>query len=452
MAGLTVAHRMALSTLLERAPDAMLNSLSMAVQGLSGDRAEELRIMLARQLLDRRRRALVLGPLIPMFRPRADGVRAVTWPAGVLGRLWEVAGAREPELLPSLDDADGPMVVPVSDRICLTAATIVRDTPELIWPVDDAPERRLTGLNDLAVSLDLVPVLRKRISSLQAWVKRPDEDQLAELRLLLRDCTAVHPDGARRALDVLFAHLDDAVLVLRIIALTAGGAGRERFVQSSEMAGFVDDLLVQVRVRVARIVAFRPGEGQVDDLIDDLKWCAAALTEVDVTLDPSRGGQWGEESRACRKALDSRLAALLRATNQAVAKGFAMEKVAITGQMTRPQPLLSAPADGPAPRLAVDLLKIVGALRGPAAVFGVEADRAGAVEILTIKLTDWADQAMSEVNDDGVEDLPNALRLVSMAADGLEALGRGGAASTVRRRVAVARMRQPKAEVSSEAA
>src|SRR5690606_27403360 len=130
---------------------------------------------------DRTRRRLVMGPLLPMFRPRADGVEAVVFPAAVLPRLWKAGSAREPALLPKLDQT-GPIADAVADRICLAAAAAVRDQPEMIWPAGLAPERRESGLADLAACLDLAHLARRGLPSLEVWLKRPDGDQVAELR------------------------------------------------------------------------------------------------------------------------------------------------------------------------------------------------------------------------------------------------------------------------------
>ena len=453
MAGLSAAHRVALTAVFERASDSMLNALSAASGVLRGVRADELRVMLYAEVVERRRRLAVLGPIMPMFKARIDDVEAVTFPTAVLKRLWEIASAREPAILPELD-TDEPRANAVADRICRSAAMAVRDAPGSIWPEAEAPERREAGLIALAASLDLAPVLRRRLPSLDAWVKRPDEDQLTDLRLMLRDSSAIHPDGAHRAMDAVFAHLDDAVLILRIIALTAGGAGREAFVAGSEMAVFVDRIVAATRTRVARIVAFKPAQGTVgvDAVIDDLKWCASALTELDVTLDLSTHGAWGKAAKECRVALDTHMGAVMRAASRALAKALPMEKVAVTGSVKRTIPQLNARADGPDIDAARDLLRLVGALRGPAAVFGVEADRNALVDDLMGRLSDWSDEAMTEINDGEVPDPVHALKLVTFAAEGLADIGMMDSARALRRRVAVARMRKPKVGASSRAA
>lgn len=454
MSGLPAAHRIALNALIEGASDTVLANLTKAMCVLPGERADELRAMLDDQKRDRARRAKALGPLLPLFRPRVDGVGGVTFPSSVLPRLWAAARDREPGLLPILDERDHPQTRAVCDRLCAAAAAAVRDKPDLLWPTAVEPDRRLDGLTDLASALDLTPVVRRGLPSLQAWLKRPDEDQIAALRLLLRDCTEIHPDGARRAFDILFAHLDDAVLVLRILSQASEGAAREDFLGQTELADFVDRLMAAIGTRVARIVAFKPARDldQVRAVIADLDWCGAVLAELDITLKLDRDGSWGRQSREARVTLSGHIATFLSAADKATARTFPMENARVAGRMTRKAPVITAPSDGDEPRATLTLLRLIGALRGPAAVFGVEAARGALVDVLTVRLSDWTDAALHELDDLPDDEQTNGLRLIDLTAEGLSALGADQAARTVRRRVAVARGRQRVVGASSQAA
>ena len=453
MSGLSVAHRVALAALIEQAPDDMLVKLSSVAVALPGARAAELGDMLADEVLDRTRRRLVLAPLLPMFRPRADGVEAMTFPAAILPRLWKAGSTREPSLLPRLD-RDGPDAAAVSDRICLAIAAAVRDRPELVWPADIEPARRETGLADLAACLDLAHLARRGLPSLEIWLKRPDGDQIAELRLLLKDCAGVHIDGAQRVLEMLFSHLDDAVLILRIITQSSCSSGREGFLSASELSGFIERLIAGVDARVARIGAFRPGSelAAVDPIIEDLTWCANVLSELDVTLTLNPLSVWGKSVRDARVSIAGQLSAFLRAADRAVDRALPLERVQISGRMTRKSPQLSAPVQGETVQAARNLLKLVGAVRGPASIFGAESDRKKLVESLTARLTDYADQALLVVNDGEAEDELNALRLVELAARCLDLIDAKDSARTVRRRAAVAGAGKGGSRPSSRAA
>ncbi len=126
MAELSVAQRAVLAQMLERVPDRVLKTLSGAVAQMPGERAAALSIMIGDETIDRRRRAIAFGPLLPMFRPRPDGVESTHFPAGVLPRLWKAASSKEPELLLVLDDyrpiEENPKMRQVADRICVAAA------------------------------------------------------------------------------------------------------------------------------------------------------------------------------------------------------------------------------------------------------------------------------------------------------------------------------------------
>lgn len=437
MSGLTVAHKVALAALLERCPDAMLKTVASAVAPLPGGRAAELRMMLADEQRDRVRRQFVMAPLIPMFRDRADGVAALTFPPFVLARLWKAASAREPGLLPRLD-GDEPSVM-VADRICLAAAALVRDQPDLIWPGGQDPAR-LAGLEDLAACLDLAHMARRGLPSLEVWLKRPDGDQIAELRLLLKDCAGIRLEGAQRVLEILFSHLDDAVLILRIVTQTSCAVDQEGFLSASELAGFVDRLIAGVDLRAARIAAFKPAAdiARVKDVIADLTWCANVLGELDVTLTLNPQSAWGKSVRDGRVAIAGRLSALLRAADKAVDQALPMERVQMAGRMTRKAPQLDAPIDGETVLAARSLLRLVGSVRGPASTFGCEADRKALVEALTARLTDYSDLVLRMINDGEAPDEAHALKVMAFTAQCLDLIAATEAARTVRRRAAVA--------------
>lgn len=454
MAGLSVAHRVALAALLARCPEAALAAVAAAVAPMGSGRAAELRMMLTEETRDRARRARVLEPLVPMFRGRTDGIAAMTFPSHVLPRLWRAASEREPELLVHLDEEDSASAQAVADRLCQSAAAAVRDHPDLVWPPEGDEALRQAGLADLAACLDLAHLARRGLPSLEVWLKRPDGDQIAELRLLLKDCASVHVDGAQRVLEMLFAHLDDAVLILRIVTQTSLAAGREGFLSESELAGFVDRLIAGVDVRARKIEAFKPAADldRVDTVIADLNWCAGVLAELDVTLTLSPQSAWGRSVREARVAIARRLSGLLRAADKAVEEALPLERVQIAGRMTRKSPRLSAPVTGPTVDAALSLLRLVGSSRGPASTFGCEADRKVLVQTLIDRLSDYADEALRLINDGEVADEFHALTLVEVSACCLDLIDAEDAARTVRRRAAVAGTPPKAVEASSQAA
>ena len=438
MAELSVAHRAIVAQLIDHCPDNLLAQLADMTAGVPGDRAQAIASMMRAAQLDRARRSVALGPLLPMFTPRPDGVEAVHFPSQVLARLWTLAAGREPELLPLLDDEDRAAVV--ADRIGLAAAAAVRDQPDVIWPAGLATADRTRGLEELAACLDLLHLARRGLPSLVHWIGRPDGDQQAELRLLVRDAAALQPDGAGRIVEILWAHLAEASLILRIVTQTSGAAGRESFLSSSEMAGFVDRLIAGVNTRTERIAAFRPaaGLGGVEGLTTDVMWCSGVVTELDVTLSLQPDSPWGRSVREARVRVAGQLVNLLKISEKSVDTALPMTRVQLAGRMTRMAPRLDAPTEGDAMTSADVLVRLVGALRGAASVFGCESDRKKLVERLIDRLSTYADEALDMVNGGEATDENHALKLIEHSAEFLVYLDATDAARTVRRRAAVA--------------
>ncbi len=445
MAELSVAQRAVLAQMVERLPDRTLKTLSLAVAQMPGAKARALAAMLAEEAVDRKRRNVAFGPMLPLFRARPDGVESLTFPAGVLPRLWKAASAAEPGLLSKLDDIrlreDDPQVVAVADRFCVAAAGVIRDRPDVIWPDAAGQEQqREAGLTDLARCFDLAILSRRALRSLPDWILRPTEDQLAELRLLIRDAGEITPDGGPRLLEILFGHLGDASLVLRLVVHSSRAAGKEGVLSSSEMATFVNRLIAEVEARVARIGAFRSGAG-VDSgqtIKDDIAWCAETLAELDMTLQLDPEGDWGKAARDARSRINRGLSATLKSTDKALDKAMPTKRVQTSGRMTREVPNLDQPVPPEAIQTATGLLTLVGAIRNAAQIFGIESQRSQLVHSVIDRITTYVDQTLEAVNAGEVEDQPRALATIETLAKFLILIDATDPAKTVRRRAASA--------------
>ncbi len=447
MSGLTNAQREGLRSLMVGLNDVRLGKVATAVGAMPGQTAEALAVVIGVELRERKRKRRVLGPLMPMFRPRLDGVQALTFPPVVLERLWAVARASEPELLTRLDGGEAEAAL-VAERLGMAAANAARDQADDLWP-----SAYVEALENLTLCLDLLPVARRAVNGLEAWLKRPDEEQLAALRLVLRDAEAVSPEGPRALIDILFAHMDDAVLVLRLLPHVSGAAASASLMSGSEFGIFVDRLMAAMQARAGRINAFRPGRDMtgLDAIMTDLDWSAAVLSEVDVVLDPEPYSEWGQVMRKTRQSVGGTLSNLIAASGNAVEAGLPMTRTPLAGRMTRRTPRLDVETT-PGPDAAGPLLKFVAGLRRTAPVFGCEAERQRLVEALTVRLSDYADEALTLVNAGEVEDRPRALKQIKRAATWLALIEAKDVARSVRRRVAVADGVAPADKASSDAA
>jgi len=443
MAVLSVAHRVALAQVIENVPDRTLRLLAIAVAGMPGERARILEAMLADAGIDRARRARGLAAIAPMFRPRSDGVAGTHFPAQVLPRLWKIVAAGEGSLLAYLDpnedeEDDTYRIAAVCARLFAAAAAAVRDQPELVWPLSlgDAVERE-AGLEALSRACDLGGLVHRALPSLKAWIGRPDGDQLAELRLLVRDAASISPDGAQQLLDVLFSHLAEAPKILRLVVQSSNAAGRDTFLSGSELAVFVDRLIVAAEVRAARFERLKSDQ-PVESLRADLSWIADFLIETDATIQIQGDSAWGKRLRQIRAGVSKTLEGMLGRVTRAVDKTLPMARSQTAGRMTRNLPQIDSAVDPTALAAAeagLDLLRNVRSLAGP---FGCEAQRQALVEGLATQLIAYADMALEEINSGDVLNEALAADRVMMVADFLERIEAETEARAVRRRVAVA--------------
>lgn len=438
MADLSVAQRAALARLIERCPDPVLSQLSGLAGTMAGDRAAALRDMIAVEALDRQRRSIAFAPLLPLFRPRADGLPGLGFPPAVLGRLWRVATRSEPELLPQLD-RDDDLSRMVADRLCLSAAVALRDRPEEVWADADPSQA-----NDLAACLDLAAVARRALPHLPDWVGRSTPEAAAELKLALRQAAAIAPDGAARLLEIVFAHLADARLILRVVGLAAPGSGRdlspETALDESERGLFVDRVLVALARRASDAAAFDPtaADADLDAFEADLNWCAQTLAEIDLVLPLKADSAWAKAVRQARLRVALSLSERFSAAERAVDAVLPVERAALAGRMTRPTPRLDGAVDAVAADRARALSALVGIVRGPAAVFGCEAERRQTAEGLTGRMAAWADEAVERLNDGQIADGPGARKRIVLTAELLGLVGAREASRTVRRRLMAA--------------
>lgn len=436
MAGLSVAKLAAVAQMAQACSDEVLAKLARAVQAMPGADAAEFARMLACETQDRVLRGQVLMAVMPLFRPRPDGVAAPHYPAAVLTRLWKAVSTAEAALLKTYDEFDEPeLAARIADRLCQSAARRLRDEPALVWP--DGPPAQVERL---ALMFELAPLLRRSLPSLEAWVGRPDDDQIAELRLLFKDAADAAPDGAQRILDLLFAHVADAPLVLRIMALSSGVASNDEFLSSSELAGFVEGLIDATDARVLRIEAFteKAGADAARVAAADIGWCADLLSELIATLKLQPESRWARQAAWLRGRIAKRLSALLAGAEKRLDRALPMIKVQIAGSMTRPAPDLSAAPTGPAMDEALALFTLIRDVRLTAGAFGHEGQRKQLVQAVSLRLSTYADEVIEAINGGGAGDVDRARALVERAAVFLVMLGETGPARTIRRRIAAA--------------
>jgi hypothetical protein len=446
MAELSVAHRAALAQMIETAPDRVLDRLAQAVGAMPGERARQLQTMLTEAGRDRARRDRGLAALTPLFRPRPDQVKSLSFPPEVLHRLWKPLATGQADLLPHLDNSadfhvDSVRISSVTTRLCAAAAAIVRDQPEAIWPLSlggaaDGLSRE-EGIDLLAQVCDLGGLIHRAVPSLPKWTGRPDGDQIAELRLVLRDADAISPEGTRLLLEAFFAHIDTAPRILRLVVHVSPLGGRDSFLIGSELAPFVVRLIEAAETRLGRITAFQPGD-PLDSLRADLDWIAGLLTEVEATVQIDSGSDWGQRLRQIRLGVSGALGRSLGGVVRRVEQALPMQLIKVPGQGRRERPDLGAAVDARAVAEAQVGLDLARTVRPLASTFGCDGQRQALVAEVIQHLTQYADHALEEINAGAVSDAARAGAWVVLTAGFLERIEAAPEGRSVRRRVAAA--------------
>ena len=308
----------------------------------------------------------------------------------------------------------------VADRLCLSAASAVRDQGEGLWAGASAEQAA-----ELAACFDLAGLARRSLTFLETWLGRPGPEATAELKLALRQAASIAPDGATRLMEIFFAHLADARMMLRLVAQATPAAGRETVVGESELAIFVDRVVTALAHRAAEAAAFDPTAHGADAALlkGDLDWCAETLAEIDMTMPLRADSAWGKAVRQARLKIGLRLSELFSAAEKATGKVLPVERTAMAGRMTRPAPRLDEAVDVEAAARAKALAAVIGLVRGPATVFGCEAERRQTAEGLTGRLATWADEAIERLNDGEAPDEAIARKRIGLTAELLGLIG-----------------------------
>ncbi|MFN3352318.1 MAG: hypothetical protein ACK4Z5_01815 [Brevundimonas sp.] len=430
MSALPAAKAAAVVQLVESVPDAALTRLAAAVSLMPGEQAAELGRMIARESRDRELRAIAFSPVAALFTPRTDGFPAPTYPRAVMARLWKLASVPEPALTQKLDaiGVEDAVVDRIGDQFLRAAARALRDTPDKAWPGADVAQR-----DRLALLFDLGQLMRKAAPRLRAWTARPDEDQVAELRVLFREAASMAPDGAERFVELIFAHVADAPLILRIVTLSAEAASNSDVLSNSELAPFVDGLLEATEQRVARIEAFvaRPTRDQVLDVAAAVDWCGDVLREMGLTVKPAPDSRWGKAVQAMKARVERQALSALKAGAKAVEAGFPLARPKGAHKSAPLEPDLTAAPDGPVIEQALSLLGMVERARLTLSEFGCESARQATMKDAIKHLADFAEKGLGQVRGPATD----GERLIRRAAEVLSGVGERELAKALGRRL-----------------
>jgi len=445
MPGLTDRQNSVIVTLFAAAPDAAVRRLEQALstEADQGGPLAEVHALIAREAGERRVRAAVLGPVIPLCRPSDLG--DLRFPAAAIPRLWSALRVAHPDLIAEaravcLDLEEGRRPPDqVYDELCARAADGLRRADPTFAPASKV----LAGAGEGATAafidyLDIVPLGRQAIARLPEWLGRMSEESAAGARLTYKDAVALSDEAGPRLVAMLLAQLPEPWLILRGLAAVVIRAN-DRYLEGSELARFGDYILDDIGARLTAFRAFNPDEGREAGALaaEHLHVAALEVTEFENALELSRDGPWGARVAKHKQSLAQLAEARLAQIEKAIDQALPLQMVRF-GKGLKGMPKLVVDADPRLVRRAEGLMGFFDRSRISASSSGFGAARTKLGEMLEARLDQYVEDLLEAMRSEDAPDLDRIHAYLEAAAGFIGDIRGEKAAQIVRRRAAAA--------------
>ena len=436
-------------TLIQAAPDSAIRDLKTALA--SGDqRNEAMRLiygMVNSEALNRRTRAAVFAPLMPLCTVRPEGAVGMFFPPSVPAHLWRALRDQAPTAVQSairvVSDVDiGDFTQSGFDALCLAAAAGLRTRANADYAAAaDALERsQPKGVEAFAACLDLTPVARTALERLPDWLARMNEERIVAARLTFKDAVSVSEDAGPRLMEMLFAHLAEPWLILRLISVIMQRPA-DRYIANSEMASFGERLLDDIDKRLRRVSQLNVEGGAAAGAAagNDVNIIALQVAEFDKAVDLSKevpgGARLNHQKRSLSTAVESRL----KAVEREVMAALPVDPAGHTRRGVRPPPRLRDPPDSMLIDYARAYLNFMHEIRGSADKLGYGARWTKTSESVQGRLDTYIEDLLDMLRspEEG-HDLERVRQFLALAAEFMGLATDDKAAQIVLRRVAAA--------------
>jgi hypothetical protein len=446
MAALSERKLEVVRTLVETAPDKIVDGLNNALAEASGDTAlASVRRLVEVEARDRQLRNVVLLPIVPMCVGDGGAALRLTFPVRVMGLIWRGLKAHAPAVvhnaeLALYDYRPGETSTDNFDRLVRFAAKGIRagEQPEFRAVRDVCDAARPDGAESLLACLDLGPVVRKVAHKLPVWTVQQSGEATIGARLAYKDASAVSADAGPRFFQMLAAHLQKHWMILRIIS-AAMEKPTERYLADSELGVFGQWVLNDIEEALAGIAGLDVDGGEAAAvkaarLVDNVTMEANEL-ESFVTLSREHG--WGLALAKHRKTLASTVEARFRDAEKFFDLALPCERSKLK-RARRSTPKLSDPPDEAAVRRCETLLTFVGEVRFSSNYGGFASARSKLLETLGDHLDQYVEELLDLVKTGEAGNEVNAQAFLVVAADFSRLVRDDKAADLVRRRAATA--------------
>lgn len=446
MAALSERKLEIVRTLVETAPDQVVDGLQQALAEASGDTAlGSVRRLIETEARDRQLRNIVLLPIAPMCVGDGRDPLRMTFPARVMGLIWRGLKIQTPAIvhnaeLALYDYRPGETSTEHFDRLVRVAAKAIRagDLREFRSVSEICDEARPDGAATLLACLDLGPVVRGVAHRLPDWTAQQSGDATIGARLAYKDAVAISDDAGPRFFQMLAAQLQSHWMILRIISAVMEKP-TERYLADSELGVFGQWVLRDIEEALKAVAALDlDGGATAADgaarLVDQVTMEANEL-ETFVTL--SRDHGWGQALVKHRKSLASTVEGRFREAekyfDQALPCGSSKLK-----RIRRSIPKLDAEPDPVAVRRCETLLTFAGAVRFSSNYGGFASARSKLLDGLGEQLDQYVEELLDLLKTGEAENAANAQAFLAVAAEFSRLVRDDKAADLVRRRAAAA--------------
>ena len=436
-------------------PQSSLRSLELAL-GLTKDEALiQVRELISVELEFRHVKEAVFAPFLPMFQPRADGLRGVTFAPWVIDRIWTALERFEPELykqsryaLRGLRTEDPTPVV--FFRLVTAAGQLIRQCPEEILPAKASQEDGVV-LAEFANYLDLHRISRHALAKLPSLMGRIDAEKAAAMRLMFGDACAIDVEGGYRLLELLFANLEDGSQIVKFVA-TVSDRPNDRFLAQSELADFGTRILDHIEDNLKDLKLFMGNRHrQCADLglaSERVGQSLSQLQSFEHFIELAREGPWGKRVGEAHKLIAELVEAQLRGAERVIDDALPMKSERVYGRVKKETPRLDKPPSDEVVLRARQTLKFIKQVRNTATAGGFAALHSRTVQSIEGMLDSYFEELLSMANGEEPFDADTLMQFFEMVTDMMEALLGEEKAHTARRRVASSDLLKPSKNVA----
>jgi hypothetical protein len=402
-----------------------------------------VRRLIGAELADRAVRDTVLAPVALLCAPRGDGFEQTLFPRAALSRLWKGLKAIEPSATGAVAETialtpDDPALPDVCDRLCLAAAAALKEGASAMAPAIAVLQDRAAGsAAELAAFLELAPLARSAFRRLPVWLRLMSDEHAAAVRLLFKDAEAAAPDSAPLLLELLLAQSDEPWTLLRIVSAVTHHAS-DRYLASSEMAGFCERVLADAERNIGVLRQFDPdgGDPAAQTATDALAAAINEILEFEESLDLNKEGPWGRRIAKMRQTLSGSAEGHLKKAAKAVGEAMPLRQVRLGGVSLRWEPDVEHLPDPVRLRRALGFLAFFGRSRASSGQGGYGSVRARAAEEISHRLDSYIEDLLGMIHAGDVQSLDHARAYLEAAADMIGLVQDAKAAQIARRRAA----------------